>query len=84
MGVPFREFCQKDESGIGDKLGESNIAVPSQPVSPGKVINKCSMSVVVLSINFLAHPKDKKVKDSKKGKLPKDSVRVTKLLNNAL
>lgn len=35
MGLPLREFSQRDESGSGDKLGEPDGVAPSQPSSPG-------------------------------------------------
>lgn len=35
MGLPLREFTQRDESGSGDKLAEPEGTIPSQPSSPG-------------------------------------------------
>ncbi len=41
MGLPLREFSQRDESTSGDKLGESEVIAPDQPSSPGKSNEVC-------------------------------------------
>ena len=57
MGLPIREFSQKEEGGNGDKQGETDGLAPSQPASPGKVQyrNSCGhiLSVRVFCFNQL-------------------------------
>ena len=43
MGLPVREFSQKEDGGNGDKGGEADGQAPSQPASPGMLAAVCNV-----------------------------------------